>query len=79
MSTTDPVPSRIVAIGEPATVQGFALAGVQVLAAESPDAVRTAWAGLPDDVALVILSSAAEQALAAAASVTSSPLVAVMP
>jgi vacuolar-type H+-ATPase subunit F/Vma7 len=58
--------SEIVAIGERARVRGFGLAGVDVLAADDPDAARAAWRGLPRDVALVILTSAAHAALPAA-------------
>jgi len=58
--------NRAAAIGELVRVQGFALAGARILPAESPDAVRTAWQELPDDVALVILTRAAAEALAPA-------------
>ncbi|WP_454857483.1 V-type ATP synthase subunit F [Promicromonospora soli] len=49
----------IAAIGEPAEVQGYALAGVTVLHAEGPDAVRSAWRGLDEHTAVVILTEAA--------------------
>jgi hypothetical protein len=51
-------------IGEELLVRGFALAGVQVLPAEEPAAVRDAWLRLPGEVALVILTPAAAAALA---------------
>jgi vacuolar-type H+-ATPase subunit F/Vma7 len=57
--------SHIAAIGELARIGGFALAGVQIAVAEHPDAVRTAWRGLPGDVDLVILTPAARAALQA--------------
>lgn len=56
---------RIVAIGERARVEGFALAGVEVLVADDPGAVLAAWAALPDDVAVAVLTPAAQAALAA--------------
>lgn len=54
---------RIAALGEEVSVQGFGLAGAVVLVAEDPGAVRAAWAGLADDVAVVILTQAAARAL----------------
>ncbi|KUO15990.1 V-type ATP synthase subunit F [Streptomyces dysideae] len=70
---------RVAAIGEQVRVAGFALAGVVVLAAEGPDAVREAWRNLPDDVELVILTPAAADALGPASSEAATPLSAVMP
>lgn len=54
---------RIAAIGERVRVAGLALAGVRVLTAEGPDAVRAAWRDLPYDVELVILTPSAARAL----------------
>jgi vacuolar-type H+-ATPase subunit F/Vma7 len=55
--------SHIAVIGEPARVQGFALAGAEVCPADEPDAVRTAWDGLAADVTVVVLTPAAARAL----------------
>ncbi len=55
--------SRIAVIGEQTRVQGFALAGAEVCPATEPDAVRAAWASLAGDVAVVILTPAAADAL----------------
>ncbi|MGZ4179070.1 MAG: V-type ATP synthase subunit F [Solirubrobacteraceae bacterium] len=57
--------SQIVAIGEGEQVRGFALAGVDVVLAADPADARAAWAALPTDVALVILTRAAHAALGA--------------
>jgi len=57
--------SRIAVIGEQTRVQGFALAGADVCEATDPDAVRAAWTSLAVDVAVVILTPAAADALAA--------------
>ncbi len=54
---------RVAAIGEAVRVQGLRLAGVLVLPGEEPAEVRASWAGLPDDVAVVVLTSAAAAAL----------------
>lgn len=54
---------RAAAIGSEPLVRGFALAGVLVVPAEDPAGVRRAWAGLPDDVELVVLTRAAAAAL----------------
>ena len=59
---------RIAAIGAAHRVQGFALAGAVTVAAETPDAVRSAWAALDADVVVVILTPAAAEASAAASS-----------
>lgn len=53
----------VVALGETALVEGFALAGAAVSAAEDPESVRRAWAALGDEVQVVILTKAAADAL----------------
>lgn len=55
--------SRVVAIGERARVEGFGLAGAEVLVAEDPAAVQAAWAALGSDVGVVLLTPAAQAAL----------------
>jgi vacuolar-type H+-ATPase subunit F/Vma7 len=56
--------SNVAVIGAPSVVRGFALAGAQVIPAEQPAQVRDAWASLPEDVGLVLLTDQAAQALA---------------
>lgn len=53
----------VVVLGEPALVAGYALAGATVITAVDPAEARRAWANLPADTALVILTVAAAQAL----------------
>ena len=53
----------VVALGEPAHVQGFALAGAALARADDPESVRGAWSELGDEVSVVILSRAAADAL----------------
>jgi vacuolar-type H+-ATPase subunit F/Vma7 len=55
--------ARVAVLGEPLQVQGFILAGAVVLAADDPAAVRSAWASLGDDVAVVVLTPRAAAAL----------------
>jgi vacuolar-type H+-ATPase subunit F/Vma7 len=55
---------RVAVIGEEPRVQGFALAGAEVCPASDPGEVRAAWAGLADDVAVVVLTPPAAAALA---------------
>lgn len=69
----------VAAIGERTRVAGLALAGVSVLVADDPDAVRRAWRSLPDGVGLVIVTPAAADALGPARVEADRPLVAVMP
>jgi len=66
---------RIAAIGTGMAVRGFGLAGALVLPAEDAHEVRAAWAALPSDVELVILTPAAAQAVGPA----TDRLVAVLP
>ncbi len=52
----------VVALGETHELEGFALAGVEVIVADAADAV-SAWEALDDDVVLVILSPSAAAAV----------------
>lgn len=54
---------EVAAIGVEAVVCGFALAGVHVYPADDAGEVRAAWVQLPPNVGLVVLSSAAAEAL----------------
>lgn len=54
---------RVLVLGERSRVGGFALAGAEVVAAEDPAAVIAAWAALEPDVAVVVLTPAAADAL----------------
>ncbi len=51
--------SRVAVIGEGVRVQGFALAGALVFAAEDPGAARAAWRSLPPDVEVLVLTPGA--------------------
>jgi vacuolar-type H+-ATPase subunit F/Vma7 len=55
--------ARVAAIGEAVRVQGFALGGALVFAAEDADAARSAWSSLDRSVVVVILTPAAVAAL----------------
>lgn len=55
--------SRVAAIGEVRRVAGFALAGVDVYVAESPEAAHAAWSALGEDVGLVVLTPLAAAGL----------------
>ncbi len=67
---------HMVAIGEPARVRGFALAGAVVLVAEDASAVRRAWRSMPEDTDVVILTPAAAAAIGP---LPDRPLIAVLP
>jgi vacuolar-type H+-ATPase subunit F/Vma7 len=56
--------SRLVALGEHARVDAFALVGVQVIPAETAADARAAWTALEPDIGVVILSPAARKAIA---------------
>jgi vacuolar-type H+-ATPase subunit F/Vma7 len=68
-------------IGESARVEGWALAGALVVEGDTADEVRAGWAWVrARDVAAVLLTPAAAQALAAdLGRETGGPLVAVLP
>jgi vacuolar-type H+-ATPase subunit F/Vma7 len=53
---------QVVVLGEPVRVMGYALAGVLAIEAEGEQVVR-AWASLPADTSLVVLTPAAARAL----------------
>jgi vacuolar-type H+-ATPase subunit F/Vma7 len=67
----------VVAIGEPALVSGYAMAGATTMPAQGLDEVRRAWESLPSGTTLVILTAAAADALGGRLS--GDPLIAVMP
>lgn len=71
--------ARIAVLGEGARVAGFALAGALVLVADDPEQARTAWAALPADVAVAILTPAAAAALGERIRAVEWPLLAVLP
>ncbi len=56
--------SRIAAIGESELIDGYGLAGAQVLPAADAAAARRAWEALGEDVGLLVLSPTAGEALA---------------
>ena len=72
--------ARLAVIGEEARVSGFVLAGADVHTAESPAEVEDAWRSLGADVAVVIVTPAAADAVDGLRRTTGADrLVAVMP
>jgi vacuolar-type H+-ATPase subunit F/Vma7 len=55
--------SRLVVVGDPIWVEGFALAGATVLPATDADAVRAAWEALPEDAGVLVMTADAADAL----------------
>ena len=55
--------STVAVIGISAQVAGFTLAGARVFPADSAAQARVAWQALPDDVAVVILTKDAADAV----------------
>jgi vacuolar-type H+-ATPase subunit F/Vma7 len=51
--------ARAAVIGEALRVEGYALAGAVVCAADDEASVLRAWRALPDDVAVVVLTTRA--------------------
>ncbi len=69
----------IVVLGESILVDTFALAGATVARADDPAAVRRAWAALPSDVAVVVLTASAAAALGAVDTTSGDVLTIAMP
>jgi vacuolar-type H+-ATPase subunit F/Vma7 len=70
---------KVVVLGELVRVQGYALAGAVVAVAECPEDVRRAWDQMARDVALVVLTPAAAEALGEATTLRArEPLTVVM-
>lgn len=70
---------RLAAIGAAPSVSGFRLVGAMVLEAEDPAAVRAAWASLPGDVSVVVLTPGAAGALSDVPGPPPAPLRVVLP
>ena len=51
--------SRVAVIGEPLLIHGYALAGAVLCPAGDQAAAVRAWRGLPDDIAVAVLTPAA--------------------
>lgn len=71
-------PNRVVVIGEADEVEGYALAGAHVIGAGDAESVRAAWASLPPDTGLVLLSSRAARWVEGTLGSDALPLVAVI-
>ena len=71
--------ARAAVIGEAVRTAGFALAGAVVLPAESPEEARAAWASLPADIAVLVLTPRAAAWLGQALPSRRDVLLAVMP
>lgn len=71
--------SVIVGIGATHELQGFALAGVHIIAATTKDEVEAAWNGLDPDVGLVIVSPEVAQQLGTKMQAREELLTVVMP
>lgn len=69
----------VAAIGTEDLVAGFGLAGARVRLADDPAAVLEAWHALPADVAVVVLTPAAADALGARRTAPGAPLTVVLP
>lgn len=57
------MPGRIAVIGERTAVAGYGLVGALVLEAEDQAAAEARWAGLDDDVLVVVLTASAAEYL----------------
>jgi len=73
------MPGIIAAIGEPALLDGFRLAGVVVFAGSTDEEIRRAWTALPKDTAIVILTPRSAHALEPDLSDPRSPMAVVLP
>lgn len=75
---TDPAP--VVAVGERHLLEGFPLAGVRLVAVETPEEARAAWASLAATDGIVFLTPLAAAALGAEPAATvRGPMTVVLP
>ncbi len=70
---------QVVVLGEPTGVMAYALAGALAIEAEGDEEVARAWASLPPDTSLVVLTPAAAKALGQPVSERSHRLIVTMP
>lgn len=61
---TSPDAAVVAALGEPEVLAGYELAGARLHAARTPVEARLAWAHLPEDTAVVLLTPPCAAALA---------------
>ena len=73
------VGTAVAGIGALPDIGGFALAGVFVYQADTPERVTDAWEALPDTVGIVILSAPAAECLGEESVAQSSRLTVVRP
>jgi len=73
------MPGRVAVIGERSAVAGYGLVGALVMQAEDKASVDAHWAGLPDDVAVVVLTARAAELLGEQPLRASTRLTTVMP
>lgn len=69
----------IAAIGEPALLGGYLLAGVSVFAGSTDEEIRSLWTALPGNTAVVLLTPRAAHALQAVLTDPRAPLTVVLP
>ena len=73
------MPGTIAAIGEPALLDGFRLAGVIVYTASTDEEIRRAWTALPRNTAIVILTPRSAHSLEPHLKDPYSPMTVVLP
>ncbi|WP_289601383.1 hypothetical protein [Arthrobacter sp. zg-Y877] len=69
----------VAALGSPALLQGYRLAGAVLYPASGAADVRAVWRGLPDSVCVVLLAPGAAADLGIELADPSSPLTVVLP
>ncbi|MCQ1953722.1 hypothetical protein [Arthrobacter sp. zg-Y238] len=69
----------VAAVGNPALLEGYRLAGAVLYPAAGAADVRAVWAGLPDSVCVVLLTPDAAAELGIELADPASPLTAVLP
>jgi vacuolar-type H+-ATPase subunit F/Vma7 len=79
MTAEELTTGTVVAIGDPARLAGYAVAGAEVLPARTVAQAITAWEALQDGVGLALLTAEAAHALGARVGRPGAPLTAVIP
>ncbi len=71
--------STVIGIGDPGLLRGYAMTGLAISPASTPEQMRAAWDALPAGVELVVLTPTAAAALNERTADPGAPLVAVLP